>query len=671
MSDSKSIDQACINAIRFLSADAVQKANSGHPGAPMGAAAAAYSLWDHFLKHNPDNPGWADRDRFILSAGHASMLLYSLLHLTGYELPIEEIEHFRQWESMTPGHPEFGLTPGVECTAGPLGQGFANGVGMAIAERWLAARFNRPGHEIVNHHTYALVSDGDLQEGVSAEAASLAGTLGLSKLIYLYDDNGIQIEGSTNLAFTENVGERFLAYGWQVIGPVDGNDPDKVAEAIEKAKAETLRPSLILCRTIIGFGSPKAGSSKAHGEPLGEENLLAAKKTLGWPETPSFLVPDEVRAHMRKALDRGREAEAAWWEKFEAYTRAYPQEAGLLTSYLENKAAAGFEEAIEDLYPAGSKPEATRNASGKALNAIAARVGNLMGGSADLAPSNKTMLAGEEAFSETTPAGRNMHFGVREHAMGSIALGMSLHGGILPYTGTFLVFSDYMRPPMRLAALSKKQVVYVFSHDSIGVGEDGPTHQPVEHLMSMRAVPNLTVLRPGDANETAQAWVAALKKTDGPSCIVTTRQNLPVFDRAECGPAEGTLRGGYILWQADPGRIDAILIASGSEASLALDAAKALSKEGVQARVVSMPSFELFDAQPESYRNEVLPPAIRARVSAEAGITFGWQKYVGLDGASLGLDHYGASAPAGTLFKEFGFTVENLCALVKAVIAKN
>ncbi len=670
MPDQKNLDQLCVNAIRFLSADAVQKANSGHPGAPMGAAAPVYALWDRFLRHNPENPAWANRDRFILSAGHASMLLYSLLHLTGYDLPIEEIENFRQWESMTPGHPEYGLTPGVECTAGPLGQGFANGVGMAIAERWLAAKFNKSGHEIIDHYTYALVSDGDLQEGVSAEAASLAGTLGLGKIIYLYDSNHIQIEGSTSLAFTEDVGERFLAYGWQVIPNVDGNDIEAVTTAIMKAQAEKLRPSLIICNTVIGFGSPRAGSSKAHGEPLGEDNLREAKKNLGWPESPSFLVPGEVAAHMGQAKERGKEFEAAWWEKFEAYSQAYPQEAGLLTSFLESTPPEGFEEAIAGLYPDGSKPVATRNASGAALNAIAKRIGNLMGGSADLAPSNKTMLDGEEAFSETEPAGRNMHFGVREHAMGSIALGMSLHGGIFPYTGTFLVFSDYMRPPIRLAALSKKQIICVFSHDSIGVGEDGPTHQPVEHLMALRTIPNLTVLRPGDANETCLAWVAALKKIDGPSCIVSTRQNLPVLDRTECAPAEGTLRGGYVLWQADPARLDAILIATGSELSLALDAAKALAKEGIMTRVVSMPAFDLFDAQPEAYRNEVLPPEVTARISAEAGTTFGWQKYVGLNGASLGLDHYGASAPAGRLFKEFGFTVENLCAMVKKVLGK-
>ncbi len=670
MTEQRTLDQKSINTIRFLAADAVQSAGSGHPGTPMGAATIAYTLWDRFLKHNPTNHGWPDRDRFILSPGHASMLLYALLHLTGYDLSLKELQNFRQWGSRTPGHPEYGETPGVEVTTGPLGQGFAHGVGMAIAERWLAEHYNRPGHEIVDHYTYAIVSDGDMQEGVTSEAASLAGTLGLGKLIYLYDDNDIQIEGRTDIAFGENVAQRFAAYGWQVLGPIDGNDVAAIETAIRQAQADTERPSLIICKTIIGYGAPAQDTARVHGEPLGEEGVRAAKETLGWPQEPAFYVPDDVRHHMRQAVDRGRAAERTWQEHLARYAKAYPDLAERLQAELRGELLPGWDAGLADLFPPGTAPVATRNASGKVLNALVQRVHALTGGSADLAPSTKTALAGYGDFGWHEYCGHNMHFGVREHAMGSIVGGMALHGGVIPYAATFLTFSDYMRPPMRLAALMGLRVVYVFTHDSIGMGEDGPTHQPIEHLMNLRAVPNLTVLRPADATESVEAWRAALLNHSGPTALIFSRQNLPVLDRTEYASAEGVQRGGYVLWDSDRGAPDVILIGTGSETHVALEAGRRLAAAGIKARVVSLPSWELFDRQPADYRDSVLPRDVCARVAVEAGTRLGWEHYVGLDGAVVGMDGFGASAPAAILYEKFGITAENVIAQAKALLGR-
>jgi transketolase len=663
-------DQQCINTIRFLAVDAVQKARSGHPGAPMGAAALAYTLWDRFLRHNPRNPHWPNRDRFILSAGHASMLLYALLFLTGYDLPLQELKSFRQWGSKTPGHPEYGLTPGVEATTGPLGQGFADGVGMAIAERWLADHYNRPGHEIIDHYVYALVSDGDLEEGVSSEAASLAGTLKLGKLIYLYDDNDIQIEGPTDRVFTENVASRFEAYDWQVLGPVDGLDIAALEEAIAAAQTETERPSLIICRTVIGYGSPAQATAQVHGEPLGEENVRQAKDTLGWPQEPAFYVPDQVLAHMRKALERGQEAEEEWQGRLEAYRDTYPGPASELEAQLRGQLPPAWDEGLADLFPPGSKPVATRVASGQVLNHLVKRVHALTGGSADLAPSTKTILVGYGDFGPHEYCGHNMHFGVREHAMGAIASGMALHGGVIPYTATFLVFSDYMRPPMRLAAMMELQVIYVFTHDSIGLGEDGPTHQPIEQLMNLRAVPNLTVIRPADATETAEAWKAALLNQRGPTALVFTRQNVPVLDRTELTPAAGLQQGAYVLWEAVDATPEMILMGTGSEVHIVLEAGRQLASLHLNVRVVSMPSWDLFDRQPDSYRDRVLPPAVKARVAVEAGITLGWEHYIGLEGAVVGMERFGASAPGKVLYEEFGITAAHVVAKARALIGR-
>lgn len=670
MTDQATIDQQCVNTIRFLAVDAVQKAQSGHPGTPMGAATLGYVLWDRFLKHNPRNPAWPDRDRFVLSAGHASMLLYALLHLTGYDLPLEELQNFRQWGSKTPGHPEYGVTPGVEVTTGPLGQGFANGVGMAIAERWLAGHYNKPGHDIISHHTYAIVSDGDMQEGVTNEAASLAGTLRLGKLIYLYDDNDIQIEGSTDLVFSENVARRFQAYGWQVVGPIDGHSPLAIETAIRHAQAEVGRPSLIICKTVIGYGSPAQATAKVHGEPLGEEAARAAKETLGWPQEPTFYIPDDVLRFMRQALERGQAMERAWEQRMEAYAREYPELAAQLQSQLRGELPAGWDKNLSDLFSPDSPPTATRAASGKVLNAAAQRIYALTGGSADLAPSTKTILIGYGDFGWHRHCGHNMHFGVREHAMGAIANGMALHGGVIPYTATFLTFSDYMRPPVRLAALMGIQVIYIFTHDSIGLGEDGPTHQPVEHLMSLRGVPNLTVIRPSDATETVEAWRAALLNRDGPTVLVFTRQELPILDRSYYHSAEGLQRGGYVLWQSADGTPDVVLIGTGSETHIALEAGDQLAAEGVKVRVVSLPSWELFDNQPPDYRESVLPSAVKTRVAVEAGIKLGWEHYVGLEGAVIGMQRFGASAPASVLYEEFGITAESVLAEAKALLAR-
>ena len=654
------LDELAVNTIRFLAVDAVQKANSGHPGAPMGAATMAYVLWHRFLKHNPKNPKWPDRDRFILSAGHASAMLYALLYLTGYDLSLEEIKQFRQWGSKTPGHPEYGLVPGVETTTGPLGQGLANGVGMAIAERWLAEHYNRPGHEIIDHYTYAVISDGDLMEGISSEAASLAGHLKLNKLIYLYDDNGISIEGDTDITFTENVAQRFQAYGWQVIGPIDGMDITSVDSAIRTAQQETERPSLVICNTIIGYGSPnKQGTAATHGEPLGEEEVRLTKEQLGWPYHEPFSVPPEVLNHLRQALERGQNDQEEWLSRLEAYHQAYPEESRRLEQDLSGSLPNGWNSGLADLFQNQDKPMATRAASSEVMNTIALKVHSLMGGSADLAPSNKTILKDKGDFSPDNYSGHNMHFGVREHAMAAIASGMALHGGIIPYTATFLIFYDYMRPPVRLAALMGLRLIYIFTHDSIGVGEDGPTHQPIEQLAGLRAVPNLAVLRPADATETIEAWQVALERRQGPTALVLTRQKLPLLDRQELAPASGLRRGGYILWEASD-KPDIILIASGSEVHIALEAGRLLKEKDISARVVSLPSWELFDAQKAEYRRNILPPGVSARISIEAASPLGWERYTGQNGTIIGIDRFGASAPGNVIYEQFGLTAEHI-----------
>jgi transketolase len=663
------LDELCVNTIRMLAADGVEKAKSGHPGMPMGAAAMAYVLWTRFLRHNPANPGWPDRDRFVLSAGHGSMLLYSLLHLSGYDLPLEELQNFRQWESRTPGHPEYGLTPGVETTTGPLGQGFANGVGMAIAERFLAATFNRPGFNLIDHFTYGIVSDGDLMEGLSHEAASLAGHLGLGKLIYLYDDNHISIEGGTDLTFTENRMARFEAYGWHVQQLEYGNDLQAIEAAISSAKRETARPSLISIRTHIGYGSPnKQDTAGAHGEPLGPDEIRLTKQKFNWPQEPTFHLPGEAVDRFRQALETGARLEQDWQKRMDDYQQAHPDLATGLQSWLSGQLPDGWDREVP-IFEADPKGMATRVASGKVLNAVAKQIPNLIGGSADLAPSNKTLISGEDDLQAGRFSGRNMRFGVREHAMGSILNGMALHGGLRPYGGTFLVFSDYMRPAIRLAALMNLPIIYVFTHDSIGLGEDGPTHQPIEHLASLRAIPNLTVIRPGDANETAEAWKAALSNKKGPTALSLTRQGLPTLDRGTLAPANGLQRGGYILTDPEPSPAQVILIASGSEIDIVLKAASQLTARNIATRVVSMPCWELFDAQPKDYRQKVLPPEIKARVAVEAGSRQGWDRYVGSAGAVIGLDHFGASAPYDVLYDKFGITVENVVEKALALLS--
>jgi transketolase len=656
------LDQLCVNTIRTLAMDAVQKANSGHPGLPLGMADAAYVLWTHFLKHNPADPAWPDRDRFVLSAGHGSTLLYSLLHLTGYDLPLEQLQQFRQWGSRTPGHPEYGETPGVETTTGPLGQGFANGVGLALAERMLAAAFNRPGFEIVDHYTYAIVSDGDLMEGISHEAASLAGHLGLGKLVYLYDDNHITIEGSTALAFSEDVARRFEAYGWHV-QRVDGHDRVAVAEAIRQARAETERPSLIICRTHIGYGSPnKQDTSAAHGEPLGVDEVRRTKEALGWPPDAQFLIPDEALAHFRTALDRGADAQGEWEALFDSYAEQYPDLAAEWQRRLAGELPAGWEESLPAFKPQEG-PLATRAAGGKIMEALAPVLPELVGGSADLHPSTKTYLKQYEAVRKGEYSGRNLHFGIREHAMGGILNGLALHGGFQVYGSTFAVFADYMRPSIRLAALMRLPVIYVFTHDSIFVGEDGPTHEPVEQIASLRAIPGLTVLRPADANETAAAWRLIIEQRDGPLALLLSRQGLPILPGTN---AEGVARGGYVIADAENPRL--ILIATGSEVAVALGAQKLLAEEGIAARVVSLPSWELFDAQPLAHRDAVLPPDVTARVAVEAGVPFGWERYVGSQGVIVALDHFGASAPYKVLAEKFGFTAGAVAARAKSLL---
>ena len=666
------LETLCVNTIRTLSIDAVQKANSGHPGAPMGLAPAAYVLWTRFLKHNPQNPKWTDRDRFVLSAGHGSMLLYSMLFLTGYDLPLDQIKQFRQWDSRTPGHPERGHTAGVETTTGPLGQGFGNGVGMAIAEAHLAARYNRPGFEVVNHFTYAIVSDGDLMEGVAAEAASLAGHLKLGKLIYLYDNNRISLAGAADLSFTDNSVERFDAYGWHTITVNDGNDVAAIEAALKAARAETSRPSLISLRTHIGFGSPaKQDTFEAHGSPLGEAEVKATKQNLGWPTEPAFLLPDEALAHFRQARAQGEKSEAAWKERFAAYREKFPDLAKEFEQISNGALPADWSAAVPS-FPADPKGIATRAASGKIIAALGEKLPTLIGGSADLNPSTFTVLPklGDfespqqpatdkqgSAGGEWSYAGRNLHFGVREHGMGSALNGLAAHGGLIPFGSTFLIFSDYLRPSIRLAALMGLGVIYVFTHDSVGVGEDGPTHQPIEQLAALRAIPHLIVIRPGDANETAAAWRVAIESRAHPVALVLTRQNVPTLDRGKFASADELRKGAYVLADAPGGKPDIVLIGTGSELSLVLAASEKLAEQKIHARVVSMPSWELFDQQPAAYRESVLPKSARVRLAVEAALPMGWHRYVGDGGDVIGIERFGASAPGNVVMEKFGFTV--------------
>jgi transketolase len=678
------IDQRCIDTLRFLAVDMVQRADSGHPGLPLGAAPMAYALWQRFLKHNPRNPGWDDRDRFVLSAGHGSALLYALLHMAGYDLSLDDIRQFRQWGSRTPGHPERGHTAGVEVTTGPLGQGMANAVGLAIAEAQLAARYNRDSHAVIDHRTWAIVSDGDLMEGVAAEAASLAGHLCLGKLCCLYDDNFVTLAAGTDISFSEDRGKRFEAYGWHVQHVADGNDVEAIAAALQAACDETARPSLVIVRTHIGYGSPEQDSYKAHGSPLGEEDVRKTKQKLGWPLQPDFLVPDDALARMREAVAKGAAAEGEWSARFGAYAQAHRGLAAELERSLHGSLPEGWDADIP-VFPADPKGMATREASGKVMNAIAPRLPQLTGGSADLDPSTKTALKGLGDFNPPPAAntdqqgsdgggwsfaGRNLHFGVREHAMGAIANGLAAHGGCIPYTATFLIFSDYMRPPMRLAALSKLHVVHVFTHDSIALGEDGPTHQPVEQLANLRAVPNLIVIRPCDANETAVAWRVAIETREAPVTLVFTRQAVPTLDRSRFAAADGLRRGGYVL-DDDGGASPALLLlASGSEVQLIVAAAQRLRAQSIAVRCVSMPSWELFEAQPREYRDSVLPPSVHARLAVEAGSPQGWWRYVGSGGDVLGVDTFGASAPGDTNLREYGFTVDNVCARALALLGR-
>jgi transketolase len=677
-----------INTIRILSADAVQQANSGHPGMPMGAAAMAYTLWTKFLKHNPKDPAWFDRDRFVLSAGHGSMLLYSLLYLTGYDLPLDELKRFRQWQSKTPGHPERGHTPGVEVATGPLGQGFANGVGMAIAEAWLAARYNKPGHTIVDHFTYSICGDGDLMEGITQEAASLAGHLRLGKLVYLYDRNHISLAGGTNLCFTEDVAKRFDAYGWHTRKVEEGNDTEEVTAALEEARQEQDRPSLLVVNTHIGYGSPKKQDNfSAHGNPLGEEELQASKKALGWPSMEKFFLPEEAVNHFREAIDKGARAQQEWCNRFEEYRNAYPAEAAEFEMISSGSLPENFGADLPKWKPS-DKPIATRAAGGEALNALAKRVPNIIGGSADLNPSTNTALKGQGDFQPAefagpatlgavggvwSYAGRNVAFGVREHAMGGAVNGMAAHGGVLPFSATFLVFSDYMKPSIRLGALMKVKAFYVFTHDSIGVGEDGPTHEPVEQLAGLRAIPGLTVIRPADGNETAESWAWAVQH-NGPTLFALTRQNVPHLDRSN-GKDVDVARGAYILSEAEGGKPDGIpdviLIGTGSEVALCVKAQEKLKGYGVKARVVSMPCWSLFASQTGDYRESVLPRAVKKRVTVEAGATLGWAQWAGDEGVTIGIDHYGASAPGDEVLKNFGFTAEHVTSAALRLLGRD
>ena len=678
------LDRTCIDTLRFLSVDMVQKANSGHPGLSLDAAPMAYVLWTRWLKHYPANPQWFDRDRFVLSAGHGSALLYSLLYTTGYALSLDDIKQFRQWGSKTPGHPERGHTAGVETTTGPLGQGIANAVGMAMAEAQMAARYNRPGHTVIDHATYALVSDGDLMEGVASEAASLAGHLGLGKLICLYDQNSVTLAAGTDMAFSEDVRQRFDAYGWHTIEVTDGNDLIAIDAALETARKKSTRPTLILVRTHLGYGSPEQDSYKAHGSPLGEDNVRKTKQKLGWPIEPAFLVPEEALAHFRKALPRGEEQEAGWKARMKAYADAFPDLHDELQRSINGELASDWDADIPT-FPADAKGMATREASGKVMNAFASKVPALTGGSADLNPSTKTALDGKGDFNPApargqdlqgsdsagwSMAGRNLHFGVREHAMGAIVNGMAAHGGTIPYGATFLIFSDYMRPPIRLAALMGLHVVHVFTHDSIALGEDGPTHQPVEQLASLRALPHCVVIRPADANETAVAWRVAVETKGQPVLLVLTRQNVPTLDRTRMASADGLRRGAYVLSDAPDGKPELVLIASGSEVSLIVEAADRLRSEGVAVRCVSMPSWELFEKLSRPERDQVIPPSVRARLAVELGVAQGWDRYVGEHGDVLGIERFGASAPADVLLKAYGFTVDAVVERAKALLVR-
>ncbi len=675
-----SLERRAIDTVRFLALDMIQQANSGHPGLPLGAAPMACVLWTRFLKHHPANPHWFDRDRFVLSAGHGSALLYSLLHLSGYALSLDDLRQFRQWGSKTPGHPERGHVPGVETTTGPLGQGLGNAVGMAMAEVQLAARYNRDGQRIVDHYTYALISDGDLMEGVASEAASLAGHLRLGKLICLYDDNQVTLAAGTDITFTEDRAARFRAYGWHVQTLVDGNDTAAIAAAIQRARRRKDRPSLICIRTHIGYGSPYQDSFQAHGSPLGADNVAATKGNLGWPEQPPFLIPEDVLGWFRQALDKGRRTEMAWQRRWHAHARSHPGLARELQHSIDASLPLGWDAEIP-VFPSDPKGLATRVAGGRVLSGIAARLPALTGGSADLDPSTHTAMPGLGVFAqavepdrqgaadeEWSPVGRNLHFGVREHAMGAIANGLAAHGGCIPYTATFLVFSDYMRPPMRLAALMGLQVIHVFTHDSIAVGEDGPTHQPVEQLAALRALPNLNVIRPADANETAVAWQVAITTTDRPTALILSRQNVPTLDRQLHASAQGLRRGAYVLrdWGGD---LRLILIGSGAEVDLCVRAADRLAGEGVAVRVVSMPSWELFAAQDKAYRDSVLPPAMTARLAVEAGVAQGWERWVGDRGGVIAVEHYGVSALGDSVLERYGFNVDNLVARGKALLA--
>ncbi len=652
------LDTLCVNTVRTLAIDAIQKANSGHPGAPMGLAPAAYVLFTRIMKHNPKNPDWLDRDRFVLSGGHASMLLYSLLYLTGYGLSLEDMKSFRQMGSRTPGHPEFGLTPGVETTTGPLGQGFANAVGMAIAERHLAAVFNRKAAEIVDHNIYVMCGDGDMMEGITSEAASLAGHLGLSKLICIYDDNRISIEGSTEITFTEDVARRFKAYQWQVLTVSDGNDLAAIETALRKAGAETTQPSLIVLRTEIAYGSPnKQGSAEAHGAPLGAAEVCLTKECLGCSKDEEFCVPIEVLENCRECIAKGEQAEAEWQNKFKNYNKTYPDLAARWVNAVSGFIPEGWDASLPKFSPSDG-PLATRAASGRVLNAVAEVLPTLVGGSADLAPSNKTFIDGAPEFQKDVGGGRNIRFGVREHAMGGILNGMFLHNGVRPYGGTFLVFADYMRPAIRLASLMNLSVIYIFTHDSVAVGEDGPTHQPIEHLTSLRIIPRLTVIRPADASETTEAWRQAIATT-GPVALILSRQKLPVLDRTRYAPANGLKNGAYILSDAT-GQPDLILIASGSEVHLALAAQEALAAEGTAIRVVSMPSWELFEKMPTSYKERVLPHNVKGRIAVEAGHPIGWERYVGSEGKIIGISSFGTSAPGAAVMEKFGMSVDNI-----------
>ncbi len=665
---SDQLAQRCVNTLRTLSMDAVQTANSGHPGMPMGMADVAYVLWTKFFKHNPNNPGWFDRDRFILSAGHGSMLIYSLLHLTGYDVSLKEIKNFRQLGSITPGHPEFGLTPGVETTTGPLGQGFGTGVGMAMAEAFMAETFNKDSHKVVDHFTYAIVSDGDLMEGISHEAASMAGHLKLSKLIYLYDSNNISIDGSTDLAFTDNTKMRFQSYGWDV-QVIDGHNHNEIEQAILNAQ-KTETPSLIECRTHIGFGSPnKQDSAASHGSPLGEEEIRLTKENLGEDPDKKFHIPDDVLNEYRKAIENGTKAENDWNDKLSDYEKVYPVDGVSFKEYVSRNLPDKWNEVLPN-FEADAKGMATRKASGAVLNEIAKHVFNLLGGSADLTGSNNTELFDKGIFRPGNYSGRNVHYGVREHAMGAALNGLALHGGVIPYGGTFLVFSDYNKPAIRIAGLSKIPSIFVFTHDSIGLGEDGPTHQPIEHLAALRATPNVQVLRPADANETAYAWKCAIEKDDGPSLLALTRQNLPTLDRTVYGSAKGTEKGAYILKKESAGELDLILVASGSEVQLVLDASELLEKKGVSVRVVSMPCWELFEAQDSEYRDEVLPPKVKRRVSVEAASTFGWHKWVGSEGMAIGIDRFGESAPYQHVYEHLGLTPEKIAEKAVSLLSK-